>query len=337
MNLFDALGIPAPVMEEQPKKKQKTRKPEAKKEETYRLPLNIITGWHEPQELAGTGDVTAGRLKEKIHEIFPEYAVNNICFQFSDDKKKVFVGYKQSAIATKGSAVLPVKYQCLLGGECLVEQLNGKEGGEVAISEISHALEDVSPVFKDCAVVCSEDIVVPVFGQPVLTDRKLPFPVNILFFGRGVMQVTKEQYAAVFRESGSEWDEAEGTVSVKALTDLVLRQYPDLEARFVKLLFDEVQRMILVAFHVPEPVASSSAGKKEDTYPTEDITLSVIFQKIPLNPSMFGGKRSVTKSELQAYVSGIFPEYSGDNVDFVHHKEKKLIIPVLRGSRKGAI
>lgn len=341
LDLFGLLGIPTPVVEEQPKKKQTTKKtaskkPEAKKEEAYSLPLTIVTGWHEPQELGGTGSMTAAKLKEKIHEIFPEYTVNNMCFQLSADKKKVFVGYKQSEVVAKGSVVLPLKFQCLLGGECLIEQFNA-EDGEVEISEIAHALEDVSAVFKGCAVVCAEDIVVPVFTQPVLTDRKLPFPINVLFFGRGIMQITKEQYAEVFRGSGSEWDEAEGTISVKALTDLVLKQYPDLDARFVKLLFDKEQQMVLVTPNVPEPAtpAAAAAGKKEDTYPTEDVTLSVIFQKLPLDPSLFGGKKKVTKSELQTYVSSIFPEYSGDNVDFIHHKDKKLIVPVLRGSRKG--
>lgn len=343
MDLFAMLGIPTPVVEEQPKKKQTTKKvaskkAETKKEETYGLPLTIVTGWHEPQELGGTGSMTAAKLKEKIHEIFPEYTVNNMCFQLSADKKKVYVGYKQSAVVAKGSLAVPLKFQCWLGGECLVEQFE-VETGEVKISEIENALSAVHPVFNNCAAVCSENIVVPVFTQPELTDREMPFPINVLFFGRGIMQVTKEQYADTYRESGSEWDEVDKTISVMALTDLILKQYPDLDAKFVKLLFDEEQQMVLVTLHVPEPAspAAASAGKKEDTYPTEDVTLSVIFQKLPLDPSLFNGKKKVTKSELQAYVSSIFPEYSGDNVDFIHHKDKKLIVPVLRGSRKGVL
>lgn len=347
MDLFSMLGIEAPQETPVTEKKEKKSadgkgkgKTSAKKHEIrYQLPLTIVTGWHEPVVLEGTEKFSDKQLREKIHELFPEYSLENMTVSVRTEKNSVYVGFMSKSILAKGTMKLRPDTVCCLGGERLdiSAVFSGTDEQDVNVSDISKVLENICPVFRGCVIAGKGDMLVPLFSQPVFTDSKMSFPINVLFFGRGTMQVTQQQYADAFALSGSEWDASDGTVSAKALTDIILKQWTDLDERFTVLKYDKDQNMILVVQQVGEETRKEKATSSDDVYPTEGTTLSVIFQKLPLSPELFGGKKSVTKKELQTYVSGIFPEYSGDNVDFVYNKDSSLIVPVLRGSRKGAL
>ena len=338
LNLFDMLGIPTPKEETKPEKKKKSRATKSAskkdKENAYPLPLTVVTGWHEPAVIEGPGEVLDQSLRMKIHELFPEYTDSNMTIHVDSDKKSVYVGFKRSSILTKGTQKLASSVECCLGGERLEisNAFDGTDDQEVDVADISKVLAESCPIFKGCSFVMGE-ILVPMFTQSALTDQKLSFPINILFFGRGTMQVTKQQYAVAFSTGGQSWDEEDGTVSAVVLMDIVLGQWNDLDARFTVLEYDQEQNMVLVTQIVGEEETKKTPVK--DEFSTEGTTLSVIFQKLPLSPELFGGKTSVTKKELQAYVAGIFPEYGGNNVEFLYNKETKFIVPLLRGSSKG--
>lgn len=351
MDLFDMLGI-VPSEEgtetettKQGKGKKSNKKASSKNKQTekavqYQLPLTVVTGWHAPATIEGTEKLTYSQLQDRIHELFPEYTSKNMTVEAGkgDHIKNVYVGFKRSSILAKGSMELNASMTCCLGGERLdiSDAFDGADNQDVEVVRISSLLEKVCPIFRQCSFVVDETTLVPVFTQPMFADQKVAFPINILFFGRGTMQITQQQYAAVFAESsGTEWDATDGTVSGKALLDIVLREWNDLDSDYTVLRYDKEQKMVLVVQQVNETERTTSS--KEDLYPTDGTTVSVIFQKLPLSPEIFDGKQEVTKSELQAYIAGIFPEYSGNNVDFVYNKETKIIVPVLRGSSKGAL
>lgn len=344
MDIFSILGIEAPKEE----KKQANGKKETKKskkqttagktETKYDLPLTVVTGWREPGKIEGAEAVTMEQLRERIHALYPEYGTRNMAVHV--EKQVVYVGFKNSKILTKGTRELDNTVKCCLGSESfdISEVFDGTEKQEVDVADISNVLERICPIFRGCSIVTDGDILVPVFTQSAYTDQKLMFPINVLLFGRGTMQITKQQYADAFAASGTAWNEADGTVSARALTDMVLKQWADLNQKFTVLLYDKEQNMILVTQQVgEEETVEKKSSASSESYPTENTTLSVIFQKLPLSPELFGGKKKVTKKEMQEYVAGIFPEYSGDNVDFVYNKETRIIVPVLRGSRKGAL
>lgn len=113
--------------------------------------------------------------------------------------------------------------------------------------------------------------------------------------------------------------------------EVVNKLLPELENRF-QLIYSENSVMI-----VPSPLEKKAKEPKKVTYPTEGTTLSFIFNRVILEPSMFGGKKSVTEEELIKFISDDYPEYSPERTTIIYEEKKKLIIPQLKSARKGAI
>ncbi len=78
--------------------------------------------------------------------------------------------------------------------------------------------------------------------------------------------------------------------------------------------------------------------KKEETYPTEDTQIGLIFTKIKLSPELFGGKKEVTKKEICKFLSKDYEEFADtERVTIIYDKARKLIKPMIAAARKGAI
>lgn len=74
--------------------------------------------------------------------------------------------------------------------------------------------------------------------------------------------------------------------------------------------------------------------KLDDKY---DLPLIVryAFQNITLDADNFGGLEKVTLEEVREYLEEDYPELSKDRTVMEYDIEKNIIIPILRGSRKG--
>lgn len=85
--------------------------------------------------------------------------------------------------------------------------------------------------------------------------------------------------------------------------------------------------------------ANGKTAKKTEhhaSFPT-DAAISLIFTKLQLSPELFGGKENVTESEILQYLSKDYPEYTKERTRIEYDAKENLIIPVLKGSTKGAL
>ncbi len=80
---------------------------------------------------------------------------------------------------------------------------------------------------------------------------------------------------------------------------------------------------------------SASTASKETTYPT-DAVISLIFNKIPLSPEMFGGKKRITEKEVVEFLSKDYPEFTPQRTRLTYDKDGNFIFPTLKSSSKGA-
>lgn len=345
-DLFSMFGLaPEPVKEEK-KAAKKTEKKAAKKtekatkvEKPFKLPLTIVTAYREPltMEKGTTDTVKEVEVKKYLEKAYPEYSSLYTILEYDEGKSMVYAGFSSTYLQQKGEIELSNEHKLSLGGvDFDFSSVLEDETSKVSFEELSKALSVANPVFANCGVyrsLASKQMALG-FTTPELTEEVTPtFPLRLVLFGRESWEISEEEYKAFVTARGNEGD----AFSAEALSDMVTEKYPELDGH-VKLLYDQENQIILVTLFVKEPkkVAGASSTKKEELYPTEGVSLSFVFKRIELSPDMFGGKKEVTKKELQKFAGSIYPEYDNENTQFVYSKEKKMITAILVGSRKGA-
>jgi len=83
---------------------------------------------------------------------------------------------------------------------------------------------------------------------------------------------------------------------------------------------------------------SSSTSKKEESKKYElPVNVRYAFQTFEIGTDNFGGVEKVTLEQIRTHLEQDYPELSKDRTHMEYDEEKGLIIPILKGSRKGCL
>lgn len=355
MDLFEMFGIdpmteevatPKKAEKKSPAKKSKeTKAPKAAqtkkeaKEETFELPVTIYTGYRNPLVIPEAGDgkkVTLSVLKAKLQERFPEYRTAYTILDVDEKKHSAWASFSSTREVAKGEIEVSAGDKLTLAGHDLdLSSVMTDETCRISLEAIGDALKNQHPSLYNAGIVKDGTQMAPVFHAPVL-DKELNFPIRLSLYGRENWQITQEEYNEFVVNLGNDV-EGNAVFDRKTLEAMVVERYPDF-AGHLELQYLEDANIVVVTMKVKETAQSGNAKGKVKTgtmYPTEGTTLSFIFNHVELSPDLFDGKTEVNAKEMIAYCATMYPEFTEANTDLRYEKDKKLIIPVLRGSTKG--
>lgn len=351
-DLWSMLGVTpeepkkAETKEKKPAAEKKSSKSNTAKKDTYKLPVTIYTGYREPLQLTmetfnGKETVDKQQVLSELEKTYPEFAASIVELeQDSKERSNLYIGFKESSILRKGKVKLSDKSKVVLGNlKVDLTSIMSDTECEVEIEDISKLIAETYPVLGKVGVITNKDIIVPIVNLPKLKD-KLKFPVTVLVMERDKFVITKEEYEAYLKgqksddedsEDDSE-DEEDTSVIQDALEDLIVKRYPDFSNDHLELQFNKDKKAVIAVMKLH---GGTSAVKKV-MIPTVGTVISLVFTKIPLDPSMFGGDEEVEESEIVEFLSKDYPEYAPSRTTVVYDEESKLILPLLKGSSKGS-
>lgn len=356
MDFFSMFNIPVETPAEKDTKKTETKpkktasakggnksssKKPVKKEELYKLPITVYTGYREPfsieaNEAKYKEGITLKQLKQEIEAICPEYPAKVMLVEVDSKSSKAWAALNSMLAVRKGNLKLNKDTLISLAGhEIDHTSVMTDTECEVSIDELKKTFETVHPAFAYAGFVAEGNVITPVFDEGKMPSE-LKFPIRLCLYGRENWQIAQEEYNAFLTEKGNTL-EGDGKYDEDMVREMITARYPDFDGDHLRLHYMDKENIVLVTMYV-KPVSGATAGKKkEELYPTEGTTLSFIFNKVPLSPELFDGKKEVSKKELISYCATLYPEYDNENTQIRYDKERKLIIPVLQGSSKGAV
>lgn len=340
VDLFELLGVQvdAPKKPEEKKTAKKATKKKAteKKEEKFKLPLTLYTGYREPGQLmSGESELTLNEIREKIAEIYPEYAKEYSALSIKDGK--CYIGFNNSKVLAKGIVKLSKDVPMMLAGQTFdLTSIMPDEEGTVDVSVVAELLANIHPGFRNAGIVHTESVMAPVFHLPHVGED-LTFPLRVCVYGRENFEISEAEFGAFMEKNGNDISDGIHFDSF-ALEEYVEEKFPDFRDH-LQLQYDKETNIVMAVMDVTDMASVKSKGhveKKEEKYPVEGTTISFIFNKVPLSPDMFDGKTELTKKEVIAYCESLYPEYAPERTDITWDKERKLLIPMLKGATKGA-
>lgn len=329
-NIFDMLGIVNPAKEEEKKKEaEKKAKAEEKKKKTAAKKsvnsnvstikiekdgFSVITGYYpeimiEPSELEeGKETLTVTELLKVLEKKHVSSFIDGHVklAEIKADKGKKYLLTSDGLSMSFPKKGLSGEYQIILGGF------------ETAISGESISMDDVKEMWTthypehkgivDFQYDEDRHIIVPVFKQKKVTSGKATGTVSIWgqephsFTDEKVEEVVKKLYSPLFMEN------------------------------YHIVASPEEGQYFVVPY-----IKTGAATPKTQMYPTEGVTLSLVFKRIELSPEMFGGKSEVTEDEILKLVAKDFPEYGNGRAAVTYLKKEKLIMVSIKSSKKGAL
>lgn len=327
-----------------PKSKGKIEKKSVQEiEESFNLPLTIQTGYRDSldviKETNGKDRMTLQELKLYLHACYPEYAESYTNIAFSKDKKIAYAAVDSAKVQEKGDIKITDKSKLSLGGvdydlssimtdtECIISledirKLLCLEHGEF-MKGIGIATDGIN----------SQMMILPI-GSTI--PEKMKFPISYIIPGRKAEKINEEDFKSFLESNGNLIEEGEEMFDRQGLESLILSRQPEFGDGHLLLQYVEESDLVLVKMQVMDDAEKNTDKKKKDMFPTVDVILSFIFRKIELSPDMFNGKIEITEDELISYCQSIYPEYSKERTKIEYDKSAKLLIPVLKGSKKGA-
>lgn len=322
-DIFESLGVTAP---ESTKKKKPAGKDKKPKGQAYALPLTLYTGYHEPATLEGSGKNELGKqeLEEKIAATFPEY--KGCLYRAGKKGGCIYAYFSPDAMATGGSLEISPSTKMVLGNTCFdLSALPLGESREASTQELSRIVTEKIPLLEGAKLgfyhIQGPDIIIPKLPETGIPDGA-SFPVTALLPERGILEITKELY----EDAGG----SPGAPDEKGLAKAIVRNWPELAEGF-SIYFAKNVAILSPNFAPADPPTPQG-----ELIPVDGTVISLVFAKIALSPEMFGGAEEVPKDDIIHLLSKEYPEYSKTRTEIIYDAQKRLIIPVLKGSRKGA-
>lgn len=337
MNLFDLYGI-KPVEKKEEKKKEKAAKPKGEKKEAkkYSVPVTVYCGFKEAlvldEDVFGAKEVTKKDIEKAVSNRIPEFAGNLLSLEVIKDSI-MGASFNEARKIGKGKIYFTENTKMQFG--CHVFDTAGimtNQRCDVDTSELQEYIAKSVPEFgpaKDIKFYVGDDIVVPV---PDFASRGTPkdFPVKVHILGRQSMEISKELYLKQLEEGKKEIKEESLKIESNVIADIVRKRYPEFDSQHMKLIYHKDTGYLVLWKSVGD-----SVKQKATLYPT-DAVISLLFTKIQLSPEDFGGEEEVEEGDLILFLQKDYPEYSKERTEMLYDKKKNLIIPILKGSKKGA-
>lgn len=360
MNFFDLLGVDMKPMEEKSvkkvvKKETKKAKKSASKAspKLYKLPITVYTGFDNPFILTES-DFDAAEVEQKVLgvKIAEKCGYTDKMITLDIKDSKCWVTFQRAYLITKGNLKLTTETVMRCGSQLFdLSSVMTDETCEVDVSDLQKLVIQTLPYLgeaKNIGFYHDGNVIVPRFDLPMLHQPK-EFPVTVKVPGRADICITEIAYTA-FRntltssaetqdtdketDSGTEDTDStkESKIQKSVLEKYIVSVYPDFEGHLDLRYHKKTNVMIAVL----KGVADVQPAAKTKLISTDGTTISLLFTKIVLHPDMFDGEDEVEEAEIIRFLAKDYPEFSKDRTEIVYDAKKKLIMPILKGSRKGA-
>lgn len=323
-DIFETLNVTMP--EKTSKQKKSERKTQKNSEETYPLPLTLYTGYHEPIELNDEQkkELSKKELAERIAASIPAYT--GCLYRYDKKSAGIYAYFNPDTLITKGSIIINPDTKMMLGANIFdISGISPDENHAVDISVLSDIVTDKIPLLKGEHLsfyhILEANIIIPRIPKKDV-GKNASFPVTVLLPERGMLQISKE----MCKEAGITAD----IPNTECLIQTAQKQWPELAQGF------GVYHTGNVAILFPEFAPDSSPDSGKELIPVSGTAISLLFRKIVLTPDMFDGAESVSKDDIIRLLSREYPEYSKSRTEIIYDEASHLIIPVLKGSKKGA-
>lgn len=357
MNLFDYFGFEAPEAQEQKEEvKKKTAKKEkaakgkkttkAARERKYKLPVTIYIGDKEVT-LEEDGEKTETTLTE-IKKFLEEevLGISKDLLVLEEKSNGFIVSVDRQKAVSKGGITLTRNTKITCRGEVLeLSSLMEGESTSITLEQVLTAAKaNINQALVSVVLIpTGEDSYELAEGiQPMDILEKemeilyLPFVMGA--WGQESVTVTKDDYVK-FLKDDLNTEVTDVTLYYENLKQYANKIFPCFGGHAQISVCGGENGSVFVYMDAKEKTVANKtpASKKTDKIPTEGVSIGLIFNKIEVCPEMFDGKTEATKEEYIAFIGSMYPEYSPERCEIQYDKEKKLVIPILKGSRKGAM
>lgn len=347
MNIFDMLKVDVPAQFEDKKagksgtgKKQEEKKKEKKGKKTVipKYKVNVIyTGYHEPLSLSEETitEFTEIELMERLSAVYPEFHGCKFVYDTKAENGAAYAYFSESRKISKGSVDITGNTRMIFGAtEYDLASLVDGEKSKVDLEELKKLLIVDLKVLEKASfgfyLNQKADILVPAIESKKMS-KVVNFPINVLLPGRGVCSITEEMYRDACSKEKNDTGSAKDDVSEDVIKKIIVSTWEEL-SRGMGLYF---HGQYAVAFPKYAPVVNTPVSKNNEKIPVDGTSISLVFTKILLEREMFDGAEEVTPDDIIRVLSKEYPEYSKGRTEITYDKKNKLVIPILKGSRKG--
>ena len=324
-NLFDLMGLDNPVKKEEEKKEKAKAEAKAKKEEKakaekakakakpIKLPINIILPYCEKFEFAieGKEEATAAEITEELKKVYPHLVGVGM---LTSEPEGYTLSYNSYGTVGKGT----MKVSKLYFGLNEIPFDRESEDAEVDVKILADAFISANPQYRGLNIefLQKDSVCVPVFSGTKL-EKELK-QEKLLVIVPGIKEFTV--------------DASEGVITPDAIKGAIKEEFPYL----VPILFKEDKAKEWKCILLPKASAGSSKAPTETRdISSGEVQVSLLFTKVTLKPEDFGGETDVTDKQICDYlVNSGYPEFAASRCT-IEKASDKLLIAVIKSSRKG--
>lgn len=327
---FDLFGDVTLKQETKEKKETEKKAPEKKGNAnksikptpTYRGPVKIYTGFSETTIEGNLID--ENKVKEAAGELLNCPAKLIELFTKKGNKN----GTELEAYVTtytKGNPEELDGYELRYGN--ITMQARGK------VKDSVKAFSANSALFIGADVVCDKkEKIAYIVPKGDRGNEKVTFPFSYSMFGQAENVFDPKDSGddddVIVDDGDTDEDEKDKEWTVSDVLDELKKVYNvGLSARKIGDTY--------ILFPCSRGTAASKYEPKKSTYPTENVSLSLLLRHIPLNPDMFGGKKVIDDDDIFNWLTPQHPEVTKDTASFTFDDTNRLIICRLRSASKG--
>ena len=310
-NLLDLFGITTEDFEKKAstrtkEKKEKTGTPKQKKgknKDTYPLPAAIYgCGYCFTASDGGETRASRDRLKELLRGRF--LGLDAFSFSLKEAENKEFVIVQSLREDDDKDKVIDEAAICYGDTELLFY------GGTIADAKEAWCKEH--PEFRGCLMAHNKEkqVLVPFFESNVIAGKRYDTPIQI-----GIMQ-----HALLISKE-------EKQVSLETLKKRYLEEYPFYQG--CSFFYSEEKSLLI-------PVMEEAGREKKTDIVNLPVTVRTALAEIKFDSEDFKGKSSASLEEIRMRLEESYPEYSRERT-VMEYDKRHFIIPILKGSTKGAV
>lgn len=355
--LFDLFGEKAP---EQPKfqekknsKKKDTKKTEVKSKPSgekktvtsFNSPLSVFIGGNpECYILEKEGNITVADVKS-----FAESKISGYPSDLTEvyDLKNGVVVYLKGSGTEKGTITVSEGCRMYYGNIEIDISALVSEDLNLDLSKLNEVLKDALPLNSASYLYSKEKnlISLQVTGQPLSEITTPKGSIHVLLESGEELSLSvlsgPEQLSQIALP-GFEVAETDTAASKKTKVELSkwLKKGEHLVHKHLQLISSTEKHKYFLRCHVPSVLGSAQTPAQETLYETENVTISLLWNRYDVSPECFNGKKQVSVVEILSYLvaqgNKEFEWLGKNDVSLQWNAKNRCILVSLKGSRKGA-
>lgn len=349
MNIFDMFNVDVPEEYKEDKAKVKAKdkvrtqksKPKTTSVKKHKVDA-IYTGYHEPFALTEDKEYTEEELELILSGVYADFSGCKFVFDTLADKKAAYAYLPECNRITKGTVSVTGNTRLILGNkEFDLSSLIEKETNDVKLSELNKILTTELKVLEKSKlsyyVNSKAEMIIPCIEESVVSDKlTIQLPLNVLLPGREIYKIDRDVFHMMSCENAESEEKGNASEGVSFTKEMLQKILVKKWSELGKGMGIYLNGQFAVVFPKYAPVQEAVSGKNAEKIPVDGTSISLVFTRIPLSREMFDGASEVTNDDILRLLSKEYPEYSKSRTEIMYDKSSKLIIPVLKGSKKGS-